>query len=511
MASAGFLIYSGVMPLLKMFFTILFGYILERKSLFPPAASRGASQVSMNVALPCLIFSNIVPAFTPSNVSAIGPLALTAVTYILLGLLFGVIIREVCYVPRNFWQGIVIACALSNWGNLPTAVVMTVMAEAPFDPDTDPELGVSYVSIFILIFHISFWVCGAAASLAWDFLPGVPQDEAAQVRIPWCEKPVGSRVARLVRRLSGTHKPGKPPSKHTRSSSDDIREKVSISVGDLESGPLPASPNDPRHVEHPDVDPDVHLARRVSRVSATSRRLSVADVPTPPPTPASAAASMHSVHEEEDHEEPAGCISRFIPARVLATVRPLRAIVTPVTFSLAISIPCALIQDLKALFTNATASGGPSWHGPDGNPPLAFVLDTAEFVGAIAIPLSLILLGASFSRMKMPRPISRLPIPAMIWVTLAKTVILPVIGVFMVQSMVSGGLIPKASLAERFVAMFLSGTPTAVKYVLVFCLQSFFFLIRVISYSQLIVATLYAPEGKADMLSVCSRSYQCLL
>ncbi|KIY50656.1 hypothetical protein FISHEDRAFT_11054, partial [Fistulina hepatica ATCC 64428] len=462
MASVGFLIYSGIMPLLKMFFTILFGYILERKSLFPPAASRGASQVSMNVALPCLIFSNIVPAFTPSNVSAIGPLALIAVIYILLGLLFGLVIREVCYVPRNFWQGIVVACALSNWGNLPTAVVMTVMAEAPFDPDTDPELGVSYVSIFILVLHVSFWVCGAAASLAWDFLPGVPQDETAQVRIPWHEKPLGSHVARVVRHLARARKAEKPHSKCTRSSSDDIREKVSISAGDLESRPLPASPNDPRHMEHPDVDPDIQVVRCMSRVSPTSRQVSIADVPPPSPPPASTATS----HEEED-EEQTGYVSRFIPTRVLATARPLRAVITPVTIALAISVPCALVQDLKALFTTATASGGPSWRGPDGNPPLAFVLDTAVFVGDISIPLSLILLGASFSRMKMPRPISRLPISAMIWVTLAKMVILPVIGVFMVQGMVSGGLILRTSLAERFVAMFLSGTPTAVKYVFV--------------------------------------------
>jgi predicted permease len=92
--------------------------VLARKDLFPQAASKGVSQVTMNIALPALIFSNIVPAFTPSNVSAIGPLALIAVVYVLLGFLFGYLIREVCYVPRNFWQGIIVATGLSNWGNL---------------------------------------------------------------------------------------------------------------------------------------------------------------------------------------------------------------------------------------------------------------------------------------------------------------------------------------------------------------------------------------------------------
>jgi len=72
----------------------------------------------MNLALPALIFSSIVPAFTPSNVSAIGPLALLAIVYILTGLLCGLAIRELCYVPRNFWQGIVVASGLSNWSSL---------------------------------------------------------------------------------------------------------------------------------------------------------------------------------------------------------------------------------------------------------------------------------------------------------------------------------------------------------------------------------------------------------
>lgn len=94
------------------------GYILAKRGLFSAEASRGASQVTMNVSLPALIFANIVPAFTPSNVSALGPLFLTAFSYQAIGFAFGLIIREVFYVPRNFWQGIVILTGMSNWGNL---------------------------------------------------------------------------------------------------------------------------------------------------------------------------------------------------------------------------------------------------------------------------------------------------------------------------------------------------------------------------------------------------------
>lgn len=125
--------------------------------LFPRASSKGASQLTMNVALPLLIFSNIVPAFTPQNVSAIGPMFLIAFIYQGFGFFFGILIREIFYVPRNFWQGIIIVTGLSNWGNLrksidpyphtrgsielynlANAIVLSVTAQAPFDPSTDP-------------------------------------------------------------------------------------------------------------------------------------------------------------------------------------------------------------------------------------------------------------------------------------------------------------------------------------------------------------------------------------
>ena len=123
--------------------------------MFPPAASRGASIVAMNIALPALIFANIVPAFNPSNISALGPMFLLAAVYQIVGFLMGIIIREVVYVPRNFWQGIVILTGMSNWGNLrgclvvkfssctasdasaATAVVLSITQQAPFDPSVD--------------------------------------------------------------------------------------------------------------------------------------------------------------------------------------------------------------------------------------------------------------------------------------------------------------------------------------------------------------------------------------
>jgi len=73
----------------------------------------------------------------------------------------------------------------------------------------------------------------------------------------------------------------------------------------------------------------------------------------------------------------------------------------PPSWAVAVGLPCSLVQPLKALFVRT-----PNWSGtrvpyaPDGNPPLEFILETANFIGAIAVPVGLLLLGASFARLK---------------------------------------------------------------------------------------------------------------
>ncbi|KIJ55345.1 hypothetical protein M422DRAFT_151311 [Sphaerobolus stellatus SS14] len=473
----GTLIYLGIMPLIKTFITIFFGYLLARSGLFPAAASRGASQVTMNVALPALIFSNIVPAFTPGNISAIGPLLLLAFIYQGIGFILGYIMREFCYVPRNFQQGLVVMCGTT------TAVVLSVTQTAPFNPTTDPQLGVSFVSLFVVAYNLVFWVFGAAQSLSWDYLPGVPQGEAAEQRLSWKEKPIGSWVAR---KFLGQQTPlpihNEHEVKQSEKSSRDL-EAITGAYGEIHYRPssnespaeLTLERQDSRHSIS-----SIHsrqnlptITRNTTAVGTPVSCLSLEVINKPPSSPSITKA-----------ESPVGTPStgKTATPTLHHILKILKVFLTPVTISLILSLPIAVIKPLKALFVDTTAMGGPNWHGPDGRPPLFFVIDTAGFVGNVAVPMALILLGASFARLNIPRPISRLPLTAMVLVSVVKMVVMPVIGIFIVQAMVRSGFIPKANKAERFVAMFLSGTPAAV--------------------NQLIATQLYSPDGTADTLSV---------
>ncbi|EMD40328.1 hypothetical protein CERSUDRAFT_91043 [Gelatoporia subvermispora B] len=476
MPSAGYLVYSGVMPLIKSFIAIFFGWLLAKKEMFPPAASRGASYVAMNVSLPALIFSSVVPAFTPQNISVLGPMFLLSFAYQALGCLLGIIIREICYVPRNFWQGIVLVTGMSNWGNLPFAVVMTVTAQPPFDPDTDPALGSACVSVFVVTYFLTFFAGGAAQSLAWDYLPGVPQGEEAERPVPWKQKPIGKLIARYILReevlLYSNDSPQEASggSKNEKACEEAIETATTVQARSSDS-------------QDPTSEPDIVLTRRHSRTSTNSKPAQASEAEivslsrngfaTHPSTAAPTLREAASMTSQ----------TRELPKWLCWTFNALKAAFTPITISLAISIPIAVIQDLKALFVDVSSTGGPDWHGPDGRPPLAFVMDTATFIGDIAVPLALMILGASFAWLRVPRPLSRLPIVAIILVTVAKLVVMPVMAIFIVKSMVKGGLINENAKAEKFVAIFLAGVPAAVNY------------------SQLLVTGIYSPDGTADTLS----------
>jgi auxin efflux carrier family protein len=257
------------------------------------------------------------------------------------------------------------------------AVVLSVTQQAPFNPVTDPQrklsricfimsrltwwatVGVSFVSIFIVSYHLVFWVCGAAHSLSWDYLPGIPQGEDAERRYSWKEKPFGRLVARYVLRSRLVPSPNvdnrlkeENPSNLEKGEDKQSNPK---SVSDKDSELLSAEPS-----------LDVQLVRRMSRLSSASQQMQQA-----PLTPKSEQSSVTETEDEIPFHAP-------ITSLIMRSLRPLSTVLTPVTIAIAIALPIALVDDLKALFVDISSTGGPDWKGPDGKPPLAFIIDTGR-------------------------------------------------------------------------------------------------------------------------------------
>ena len=238
-------------------------------------------------------------------------------------------------------------------------MVVSITQSSPFDPATDTsreffrfsrrrtltvdEVGVSFASIFILTYHIFFWVCGLAHSLSWDYAPDVPRGEAANIRVTWREKPIGGFIWRhmLERRYEGRNRKSADFCSHPHTQFElGIQHvpKARIEEASIEDGRR--TPPCSAHLPQGFSDPPHHV------------RESQATLSVPALGPAVPSLSR----------------------RVLATIA---VTVTPISVIIAMSLFIALLDPLKALFVHF--EGGPLWEGPDGKPPLAFVINTGSF------------------------------------------------------------------------------------------------------------------------------------
>ena len=195
-------------------------------------------------------------------------------------------------------------------------------------------VGISFIGIFIVVYNIFFFVCGLARSLAWDYAPGVPQGEEAETRVPWREKPIGSLVYRYLLGNS----PPQPPDVSTPQRKADSTSEIDSPTSTGEGEKLP----------------------------------SVQVMISPQPEHGPTVLPVH-VHQSST---PTSLLSSWFK-RLLQTLSMFFA---PMNLVICASLCIALVQPLKALFVDVSAEGGPSWKGPDGKPPLAFIIDTGSLM-----------------------------------------------------------------------------------------------------------------------------------
>ncbi|KAK6461809.1 membrane protein [Scheffersomyces coipomensis] len=129
----------------------------------------------------------------------------------------------------------------------------------------------------------------------------------------------------------------------------------------------------------------------------------------------------------------------------------------PNSVSLIVSTIIAMSPPLKALFVPTDNFSIPP--APDGQPPLSFIIDLTSYVGAASVPLGLLLLGATISRLQVKR------MPPGFWktavmMTAARLIIIPIIGVGLTTGFSRGGWYGDDKLI-RFVSVLEFGLPNA--------------------------------------------------
>ncbi|KAI0043335.1 auxin efflux carrier [Auriscalpium vulgare] len=457
MISAGALIWTSVRPLIRTFLTIGAGFALTKADLFPLEAARGAGQIVLHIFMPCLLFSRIVPAFTPDNVGTLGPVTLVGVLYGVLGILLAFAIKQVFWVPHRFRWGIIVAGGWGNYGDIPTAIALGVTASAPFNGVEDQNLAVAYIAGLLLVFFVTLFPMGGYLLVAKDYDGPDIESDYLRERMHRRRTRVANAAIAHLRRLRGK---STSSAAHPESAEDE-------KMGDERSSPS-TQPREPSE-------------RIVSCATSTAPTV-VADERdmlsfTPPTHTVRFMPSLTSL-------TPSPRLSR--PRRILRRARPLLAqLIKPAPLTIILALPIALVAPLKALFLPPSASFTPRFHptAPDGQPPLAFMMDTASFAGAASVPLGLVCLGSALARLTIGGSDNwaRMPLGAIGALAVGKMIISPVFGVLLVKGLVHSGMIDRNDKVLQFVCIIFSGLPTAT--------------------TQVFLTQVYSTTGSAEHLS----------
>ncbi|KAE9404999.1 hypothetical protein BT96DRAFT_955440 [Gymnopus androsaceus JB14] len=411
MVAAGKLIWISIRPLIRLVLCVSCGFVVTKADLFPVVAARSLGQIILNITLPSLMFSKN------------GPLVLVALIYEGMGILMGWFVKTFFWVPHRFRYGILVAGGWGNYGDIPTSVIMSITGAAPFG-GSDQTLSVAYISAFILVYMITLFPMGGHYLIAKDFVgPDVEPDEVRErVRerrnfflYGWPKALVGVRLHR----------------RHTSSFEEkDLEVQSSTTEYNKGKSEAPSSIR-PR--------PNKHVSFTHDHELDTTTIVPTEGVTTPAhfASPAGTVTAHDLEYETRELEDDSGSKdpTNEIPQltksqrRQKRFISQLKAVIkstlTPMSLSMIIAIPIALVPELKGLFTATTNSHIPN--APDGEPPLAFILDFANFMGA------------------------------------ASTVVQPVIGVLLTIGLTSAGVISKEDKVLQFVYLtqVYSGTGTA--------------------------------------------------
>lgn len=317
---------------------------------------------------------------------------------------------------------------------------------------------------------------GGSRLIAWDFSgPDVENDEVREMIrlkrraiLDFCLR-VPCMLTRRRRVVSGSHS-----SLDLEKDEQEFEEKMSSA--DIELGTGMNTLTQRHSVVGAETQDDVASAVTAAELSprTPSEACSVVPADKLTSTVASSAVTMIQVEPVSpvEQQDPSGdsCSKsvRFVEAleeptpdphprrtRIKTTIRNfLIQLSTPPSMSIIVSFVISLINPIKALFVEV-----PKFHiasAPDGQPPLAFIMDTATFVGAASVPLGLICLGSALARLKVPTSVGAwkaLPVGAISSFAVAKIVLSPVLGVLICQGLTNAGVIDKDDKVLRFVCM----------------------------------------------------------
>lgn len=508
--SLGTVIYSAVKPIFKIYFIIALGYYLAKRNILTVTTCRDISDCIVTAIMPCLIFNNVVTNLKSSDIKNLGIIFFTGTLLFIIGIGLSILNKIVTKSPKRWLGGLLSVGLFPNISDLPIAYLQTLSNGGMIFSETEGDKGVAYVCIFLAAQVFYQFSLGLYRLIEWDFREELLKEEEEEKNVEShtnishndvVQERSGSSVHVSEEAIDDTsiassfssnsiHKNNKEKNYGKRHSvSDQAPENVKDQHNEfLKQYELHALQSNPRSAISSGSEASASQIRsrrgsngqgsistiyhslylQPSRSSAIRRHKSqdISDVINEYSEYAewknqeirrisstgSVAATSLSLPASEVKSEKRTKWARF----KTILIETLKNFAAPNSASLIISIAIAMAPPLKALFVSSNFSMP---NAPDSQPPLSFIMDIASYIGAASVPLGLLLLGATISRLqvkKMPKGFWKTAVA----VTVSRLIILPIIGVGLTTGFYKGGWYGDDKLI-RFVSVLEFGLPSA--------------------------------------------------
>ncbi|KAJ3147041.1 Protein M3 [Geranomyces variabilis] len=399
------LLWSAVRPICKLAINMALGTLLARAGLLTSAGSKVIAVVLIWVAYPCLLFTKVVQGVDRDNLLQVGIMTICAAFYIALGWLLGLAVQRWTKPPKSFWHGVVAATALGNTGDLTLAVVISVGDSYPFNVG-DSVRGVAYVSAYLLLSNLATFTV-VYHQIGKDFVVAEKEAVAAEASLRGVGGDDLTRVG-TSRSVTTAHEELALERRDTGSITDSIAA-------------VPGYSRNEDDCEAPHDKQGSRNGRRFDPRSVWKRR-------------------------------------RLRGWQLSETQKFwLKAVANLCNVSTILGLIVAVSSPLRNLFLPQDPTAPPPILTHE--PPLRFLFEELAFIGACAVPLSVLNLGAALGRLSGS---NMLPLRVSAAVAGARLLVLPCIGIGLVQLLVmKTSLIDEQDLILRFVLMFQACVPTA--------------------------------------------------
>ncbi|KMZ76512.1 Auxin efflux carrier protein-like [Zostera marina] len=394
---------TAVVPLMKLLTLTVIGIILAhpRTKIIPRATFKLLSKLVFALFLPCLIFVHLGDSITIDEIRGWWFVPVNVLLSTAIGCALGYLVAVVSRCPPQYFRLTVIMTGFGNTGNLPIAIIGSIChsSDQPFGPNCHQN-GVAYVSF-------AQWV---SVILVYTLVYHIMEPPLEYYEIITddtdAEDVVSVNISRPL--LHEAEWPGMAE-KETNNCKKPFIARVFMSITGSSQNAFP------------DID-------RIDEVGTSSRDGDGGGNSSP--------KSIRCLAEPK-------VVRKF---RTVAEQTPVRHILQPPTIASLLAIIVGLVPTLRNFVFGTNA-------------PLAFFNDSLDILAGAVVPFVMLILGGMLA--EGPNH-SQIGIRTIIGITVARLLVLPLIGIGVVICAGKLGFILERDLMFRFVILLQYTTPSAI-------------------------------------------------